>query len=222
MISIIFNQKIFPQWKMVFNFYLLKPLWPFFLLTLGGMLINKSDLMIVAALLSDSTKAHYQILSTFSTMGIIAAHALLQPFIKQIYRVNNAAFKKIAKSYFLAGLVISLFYVFGVVLITSYFFQIKLSSIAIVLLYLIELVFFAINPLVFYIFRMDKQQHFVTIVIVSGVFSLISAFFLVRQFNMLGALSSNLLGNCLMLILLWNAKQKIYNQSQSDVKIAFD
>jgi O-antigen/teichoic acid export membrane protein len=217
MMMSVFKKLMIPQIKIGFNFSALSPLLPFFLLTLGGLLINKSDLMLVAAFLSDSTKAQYQILSTFSTMGIIAAHALLQPFIKQIYRVNNNAFDKISKSYFLAGIVLSLLYVFMVLYITNYFFKIQLSSLSVILLYFIELVFFAINPHVFYIYRNDKQHHFVSIVLISGIISLLAAFFLVKQFDIQGALFANLLGNCVMLILLLNAKRKIYNQTLSDV-----
>lgn len=190
----------------------LKPLWPFFLLTLGGLLVNKSDFMIVAALMDDSSKAHYQVISTFSTMGIIAAHAVLQPFIKQIYRVNNALLNKISLNYFLAGIIISLLYIVLVQIVITFLFNFQISLLAKVFLYCIELIFFAINPLVFNIFRNEKQQKFVSIVLVSGIFSLLFAALLVKPYGITGALFANFLGNCLMLTLLFFTKRKINSE----------
>lgn len=208
MVLFMFYKDIIPQMKITFKLVQFKPLWPFFLLTLGGMLVNKSDFMIVAAMLDDESRAHYQLISTFSTMGIIAAHAVLQPFIKQIYRVKSALLDKIAMNYFLLGIVLSLVYLVVVHIVLSSFFNFQLSKLSLVLIYGIELIFFAINPLVFFIFRKDKQQKFVVIVLVSGAFSLLSAAFLVKPFDIHGALSANFIGNCLMLGLLNFTKRK--------------
>jgi len=200
-----FKQKWFNKNEISF----LKPLWPFFLLTLGGMLVNKSDFIIVATYLSDSSKAQYQIISTFSTMGIIVAHALIQPFIKQIYRINLNSFYQIYIKYFFAGIVLSLLFTCFVYLMTSYFFNFQLSFISLILLYCIELIFFAINPLVFYLFRNDKQHYMVVIVLVSGLLSLVFAGLFVQPFGIEGALLSNFIGNCIFFILLFIKRKKI-------------
>jgi O-antigen/teichoic acid export membrane protein len=195
--------------KLDFDFALFKSLWPFFLLTLGGMLVNKSDFMMVTTLLEDENKAFYQIISTFSTMGIIAANAILQPFIKQIYRVNWEVFNQIARKYFVAGILLSLIYTVSVYFGISLFFNFQLSLFSIILLYAIELAFFAINPLVFYLFREEKQKHFVVIVLTSGLISLLTAWLLVPVYGMEGALWSNLIGNLCMWLLLWSLKHKL-------------
>jgi O-antigen/teichoic acid export membrane protein len=191
------------------NFSKLKPLLPFFLLALGGMLVNKADFIIVTALLDDISKAHYQVISTFSTMGIIAAHALLQPFVKQIYRINWDSFNNIAKKYFFAGVLLSLLFTVVVYFVISVFFKFNLSTISLVLLYAIELIFFATNPMIFFLFRNDKQHDLVTIVMVAGIFTLLCAWLFVKPFGINGALLANLIGNCLILIFLWVLKSKI-------------
>jgi O-antigen/teichoic acid export membrane protein len=197
------------------NFSELKPLLPFFLLALGGMLVNKADFIIVTALLDDISKAHYQVISTFSTMGIIAAHALLQPFMKEIYRINWDSFKSIAKQYFMVGIVLSLCYTLLVYFAISVFFEFNLSINSLVLLYAIELIFFATNPMIFFLFRNDKQHQLVTIVIVAGTFTLLCAWLFVKPFGINGALLANLIGNCLILIFLWVLKSKILKQLMS-------
>jgi O-antigen/teichoic acid export membrane protein len=78
-----------------------------------------------------------------------------------------------------------------------------------ILLYAVELIFFAINPLVFYLFRKDKQQHFVVIVLIAGFISLLSAWLLVPIYGVEGALLANLLGNMCMFILIWRAKLQL-------------
>jgi O-antigen/teichoic acid export membrane protein len=194
------------------NFKKIKGLIPFFLLAFGGMLVNKADFIIVTAMLDDLSKAHYQIISTFSTMGIIAAHAILQPFIKEIYRINWASFTKIATKYFLVGILLSFMFTVAVYSFSNLFFKINLSVISLVLLYFIELIFFATNPLIFFLFRNDKQHHLVKIVMMSGMFTLFTAYLLVKPYGINGALFANLIGNCLMLIFLSLLKVKIGKQ----------
>jgi O-antigen/teichoic acid export membrane protein len=191
------------------DYSLLRSLFPFFLLTLGGMLVNKSDFLMVTALLNDENKALYQVISTFSSMGIIAANTLLQPFVKQMYRVQWELFHVILKKYFVAGIILSLLYTITVCFGIQLFFKYQLSFFAMILLYAVELIFFAINPLVFYLFRKDKQQHFVVIVLIAGFISLLSAWLLVPIYGVEGALLANLLGNMCMFILIWRAKLQL-------------
>ena len=106
----VFRKEILPQ-SIEIKFSLFKTLLPFFLLALGGMMVNKADFIMVTALLDDSSKAHYHIISTFSTMGIIAAHAVLQPFMKEIFRINWESFKRIAQKYFGIGIILSLLFI---------------------------------------------------------------------------------------------------------------
>jgi O-antigen/teichoic acid export membrane protein len=186
----------------------LKNLLPFFLLTIGGMLINKADFMMVAAYLDDHQKAYYQLISTFSNIGIIVAHAVLQPFTKQIYRVNKLSFEKIAKKYFQLGILLSILFVAIVYLVLHLLFNFQLSMASILLLYIIELVFFATNPWIYYLFRNDKQDVFLRILIVSGLSSLAAAFFGVQIWGIEGALCSNLTGNFIMLIWIRHIKSK--------------
>ncbi len=208
---LVYGKELIPQ-LIQLNFTKLKPLLPFFLLALGGMLVNKADFMIVTAVLDDTSKAHYHIISTFSTMGIIAAHALLQPFVKEIYRINWESFKSIAKKYFFVGMLLSLLYTMIVYFVISVFFKFDLSVISMVLLYTIELTFFAANPMIFFLFRNDKQHHLVTIVLGAGTITLLCASLFVKPFGINGALLANFTGNCLMLIFLWVVKLRIHKQ----------
>jgi O-antigen/teichoic acid export membrane protein len=206
-ILFIYRRNLIPQMNFIFYPAILKSLGPFFLLALGGMLVNKADLMVVTAQLGDTTKAQYHIISTFSSVGIVGAHALLQPFIKQVYRINIQAFNKIALSYFLWGVIISMVYSLCLLALTDYFFNFELSYTTLILVYFIELIFFAINPMVFYIFRIDKQNYFVVLVLIAGFFSLLFAFVFVKPFGIEGALFSNFTGNFILLALLWITKR---------------
>jgi O-antigen/teichoic acid export membrane protein len=207
MISI-YRKEILPQ-SIEIKFSFFKPLIPFFLLALGGMMVNKADFIMVTALLDDSSKAHYHIISTFSTMGIIAAHAVLQPFMKEIFRINWESFKRIAQKYFGVGIILSLLFVMAVNFVTDIFFNFHLSKYALILLYAIELIFFAYNPIIFLLFRTDKQHHLVFIVIVSGCVTLFFAWLLVKPYGINGALLSNLIGNAVMFIILWLSKARM-------------
>jgi O-antigen/teichoic acid export membrane protein len=207
----VYGKALIPK-TIIVDFAKLNPLFPFFLLALGGMLVNKADFIIVTAFLDDTSKAHYQIISTFSTMGIIAAHAILQPFMKEIYRINWDSFKSLAKKYFFIGIGLSFLFILAVNSIISVFFKFNLSKNSLVLLYAIELIFFATNPMIFLLFRKDQQHHLVKIVLVAGIFTLFCAWLFVKPYGINGALLANLLGNCLMLIFLWVIKLRIHKQ----------
>jgi O-antigen/teichoic acid export membrane protein len=93
--------------------------------------------------------------------------------------------------------------------VTEIFFNFHLSKYALILLYAIELIFFAYNPIIFLLFRTDKQHHLVFIVIVSGCVTLFFAWLLVKPYGINGALMSNLIGNAVMFIILWLSKARM-------------
>lgn len=197
----------------------LKKLLPFFLLNVGGLLINKADFVMVAAYLDHELKAYYQIISTFSTIGIIAAHAVLQPFISQIYRINPTSFQKMAQNYFRWGILLSSLYTIIVAICMKVFFSYSLSVSGIILLFAIELIFFATNPWIYYLFKYDKQQYFLRILLISGTGTLLISTYLVNFYGIEGALCANFTGNLILLFLILKAKSKLNSNKSNSLSI---
>ena len=80
---------------------------PFFLLTVSGLLQMKTDLYVANFYLPDSQIASYQILLSFLAIVQTVSILLLNPFTKNIVRLGDASLKKLKGLYFKGGLIIS-------------------------------------------------------------------------------------------------------------------
>jgi len=76
---------------------------PFFLLGLSGMLASRIDLYTLSALASKSDVASYQVVINLLLYIQAGANFILIPFVKTIYRLDEATIRKIAIRLFLAG-----------------------------------------------------------------------------------------------------------------------
>ncbi len=191
----------------------LKKLMPFFLLGLGGFLIDKADLLCVSIYLPHSEKASYQIISNLCNMGIVAASMVLVPFTKNIYRINTAAFNVLHKNFNFFGALYTLSFMLGVYVLCKWLFKIEFT-VWVYLGFLVNIFAFTLFlPYMFLFTKHNWQSHAVYLMLASGGFTFLLSALLVPKFNQEGAATACALGQIALLLSTRFVAQQLKNKS---------
>lgn len=189
----------FPR-SSAFSLVELKLLTPFFLLGLGGFLIDKADLLCVSIYLPHSEKASYQIISNLCNLGIVAASMVLVPFTKNIYRISTAAFKVLHKNFNFFGAFYSISFMLCSYLLCKWIFKIELS-IWVYLGFLVNIFAFTLFlPYMFLFTKHNWQSKAVYLMLASGGFTFLLSALLVPVFKQEGAATACALGQIVLLL----------------------
>jgi hypothetical protein len=103
-----------------------KNAFPFFLLTLSGMLQQRTDLYCVTYFLNDQDTAVYQVFFNFLIFCQFLSSLLLSPFAKNIFRLSPASLRKLERKFILAGLPLTLASIGAVYIMIRYFYHFEL------------------------------------------------------------------------------------------------
>lgn len=203
-VSLIFFQKhiLWPK-KVFFSFSQLRRLFPFFLLGIGGFLIDKSDLICVNSYLDSSQKASYQILSNICTMGLVAASLVLIPFSKNIYRLNAKTFQRFNNSYAIFGIFFSLAFIAFAFGILDYFYQLNFSLAIYFWFFMNILAYTFFLPKMYFFTQQNEQFLALKLILFAGLCTFLIAFFMVKYHGILGAAFSCAAGQFILLALAY-------------------
>lgn len=207
-ISLFFFRSFINFKNLQFDYLFYKKALPFFLLSVFGFLISKSDVYFVQYFCDKSTTANYQILNSLLVFIITISVFIYSPFTKNIYRNNTIVIKKYEKVLNLLGLIIvpiSLFFCYFIIL---YYLKLKLS------VWFYILAFIYIYPSYMYgiqivnKFKTKKEQLVILYLFYSAITSvLFSSLFLYLGYGILGALSGGCLSQIVALYLFCFKKE---------------
>ncbi len=205
----------FPRISM-FSLGNLRKLMPFFLLGLGGFMIDKSDLLFVSFYLVESEKAAYQILSNLCTMGLVALSLILAPFSKNIYRMGPLSFNSLKRNYAFWGILFSIGFMSLVYLICKYFYRLHFPPIMYFLFFLSCVFFTLFLPNMYLITKNNRQQKAAQFILLSGALTLAASVILVSLLGMTGAALACAFGQFSMwissLVLIRSRSQAYHHQ----------
>lgn len=115
---------------------------PFFLLTLSGMLQQRTDLYCVTYFLNDQDTAVYQVYFNFLIFCQFLSSLLLSPFAKNIFRLPVQSLRKLERKFILAGIPLTLASVTAIWVMIRYFYHFELSWFMYILGYFYILMFY--------------------------------------------------------------------------------
>jgi O-antigen/teichoic acid export membrane protein len=155
----------------------------FFVLYFTGMLASKIDLVCITFFLSKADIARYQVLMNFFQTAQMSALILLLPFIKNIYRLKLAAVRKIATRLFIIGIFLSGIAVILIKEAVDLIYEFKYDPSVFLFGWLIVVPTFYYSPLIYRLFKTNKQN---TVIMISLIFAVSSAALiltLIKLFN---------------------------------------
>ncbi len=197
---IVFQYRIFPSFKGIFSKeYLLASL-PYFLPPFIGFLQAKSDTFAIALQLSEKELGEYYVLITLLSYCHATAVLAIGPFLKNIYRINSASFKKIRRSFISLGLLWSSICMAIIYIMLNFIYKIELPS------YTYAIAWFTLPPYFIYylvmqdLLRMDKPYTIVIINLVAAILNFLISMTLISLYGFNGGLLSCAVIQWLLLI----------------------
>jgi O-antigen/teichoic acid export membrane protein len=109
------------------NLIELKESFPFFLPSIIGLLQSRIDMYLVGAMLSRKDLATYHIFIAWLSIVHQIALTLVNPYVKNLYRLPDRSIEAAAQKFFFAGIVISISATPIVFLILEYYYEISLD-----------------------------------------------------------------------------------------------
>lgn len=187
-----------------------KRAFPFFLLTLSGMMQQRTDLYCVTFFLNDKDTAVYQVFFNFLVFCQFLASLLLSPFAKNIFRLSPRSLSRLERKYMLAGLPLALGSIAAVFVAIRYFYHFELSWAMYGLGYLYIFMFYL------YLLRnyeMGKAYRQTTVAIygfLGSFLNLILCTLLIPSFGIEGALLSGTAAQAFIVMLFHRKKASEY------------
>jgi len=199
-ISIYFKKDLLSKYVAKLNYNILLKAFPFFLVSISGMLHTRIDLYCVAYFLNEIEVGTYQVyINLFIYIQAFSAF-ILTPFLKDLYRLPSKIIEKISRTLFVIGLIIvvpALFFVHFILNII-YHLHVSLPYFIFGAIYILPAFYYA--PKVYSLFN-NNYQIKVVMVTCYGIFlNLILNIFLINQIGMLGAIISSATVQLLVLV----------------------
>ena len=148
------------------NFY--SGAFPFFLLSISGMLGSRADLFLVSFYMDKINVAQYSVVLNFLIYLQAVSNFILQPFMKNFYRINVQATNRMISQLFGLGILVAMIGVPSTFWICSVFFHLEFDSVFWVLgiVYVIPVYFYL--PKIYYLYKIGKEK-IVLFVNLSGI-----------------------------------------------------
>jgi hypothetical protein len=184
---IFFRGTVFAKIKKFWNPSLLYEAFPFFTLSVLGILSSRIGLYIAAFLLPASELGFYQLINSFFSIIQVMAFFFLQPFIKNAYRLKDLKIKFIARQMFIFGALVLLIGAIVVAAVMKFYFKLDVSLAFLIAGYLMAL------PYYYYAIYMnrvstDNQGELIKISLLSTLGSAILGVVCIEIAGTLGAL----------------------------------
>ncbi len=173
---------------------------PFFILNFTGMLASKIDLVCVNHFLSKSDVASYQVLINFLLIIQASSNFILIPFVKNLYRLKKQIILKLSFKLFLIGILITSI---GIVLLKFFLRQIYHIDLDLSTMFiggLFTLPIFYYSPIIYLLFKMNRQNLVIGINLSAILFSFLLCVFLIPSYQIFGAILSIAITQWLVLL----------------------
>ncbi|KAA3615770.1 MAG: hypothetical protein D8M58_16395 [Calditrichaeota bacterium] len=182
---------------------------PFFIPALSGTLRSKIDLYFAALFLGKIELGKYHILIGTLALAPLTATFLINPYLKNLFRISDRTRRKIERKSFLYGFAFAVFIIVAVYLFISIIYGIDFPEIY----YFIG--FTAIQPVFIHIllindfYKNNRQQIVAKFALSVLMVQLFAGYFLIAELGVLGALLIKSAGIWLLIILFWQYRKTI-------------
>jgi O-antigen/teichoic acid export membrane protein len=195
--------KYFKHIKFQFQLLELKKSIPFFIPLAVGTFRSKIDAYYGTHFFSVSQLSKYQVFLSFLALTQMASTFAITPYLKNYYRSSNTAIKKTQKKFFVFG--------WGFAVVATVFMYVTISEIyhldftfqqyGLAFLFMIPLFLHVL--LVSEYYKRDQQYKIAFFASIVVLFQIIIGYFLIKYWNINGALLLKLLGQWGIVIILW-------------------
>lgn len=195
---LLFRRDILPGFKWAFNKRHIVAAVPFLILGLTGMLQSRTDLYLVTAFMSGSETGFYQVLINMLIYLQTVAAFILQPFLKNIFRLPQKALYKLTLRLTAVGVMIVAIAVPAMALLIRRLYQFEVSNEHILLGMFFVLPIYAYLPLIYKHYKEERTTRVVIINLLGIIANAIGTYLLIPSYGISGALAGSAISQWLM------------------------
>lgn len=186
-----------------FQFKELKKSLPFFIPLALGTLRSRVDTYYGALFFNFTSLSKYQMLISFLALSQMASAFFITPYLKNYYRFKNQKIKDIQKKFFFYGWGFAFFATLIISVVLNYLYRFTFSKLQYGLAFLFIVPLFLNILLVNEYYKKNHQikiAYFTSLIL---IFQLFAGYFLIKYWNITGALLLKVLGQWAIVVLLW-------------------
>lgn len=162
--------------------YLKKSL-SFFLFGFTGFIISRTDQFSAALFLDAGEMGKYNVIMSFLLIIQAASNYVLQPFLKNIYRLNFTVVKKMSINFLLLGIVVGAAGVGLMYFVVLYFYHIRIDSIVLLMGYLFVLPVYYYSAYIFSLFKINRLGSIISMNIAGGILTFLLSYILMSAYG---------------------------------------
>lgn len=188
-------------WRIDFSYFWIA--FPFALVSVAGLLHEKIDLYIVALLGTEEELGKYHVLISALVLLKTGAAFILQPYVKNIYRLPSSSLRKLSRKMILAGGLIVISGVIALWILIPLIFGFDFSSEVYLLGALFTFPYYAYIIPTYRLYKHSKEQ---TVVLFSGIAILINSVLsviLIPSYGLKGALIATTIAEWTIMLIFW-------------------
>ena len=192
----------------IIDYSLLLVLLPFFIPMFLGTIRSKTDAYYGTLFFSKEDLSHYQIFISLMMLVQLGASYVINPFLKNFYRVKQQIASKIEKQFTLLGLLVGAAFIPILYVLAQYVYGFDYSILAYAFAFLFVITVFIHLLLISEYHKYNKQVSVDGMTAVVAFIQIIVGYYLIRDYHIEGALGTKVLGQWLIIILLLVFRKK--------------
>ena len=185
------------------HFYELKKSTPFFIPLAVGTIRTKVDTYYGTHFFSVTHLSKYQIFISFLALAQMASSFIITPYLKNFYRSSNSLIHKVQKRFFIYGWGFAIVITLLMYVVISKIYGLEFSLIHYSFAFIFMIPLFLHVLIVSEYYKRNKQQKIALFASVVVAVQIISGYFLIKYWNINGALLLKVLGQWGIVIILW-------------------
>lgn len=186
---------------------------PFLLMGLVALLQSKIDLYVMDNISTKTLTGSYQVLMSFGAMLIAIPGFIINPFVKNIYRMQQAQVNNLHIKFASLGFIISIAAIPILYIIMQYVYQLNFSIYAYVLLFFIIWMPFIYAINIYKLYKQNLQNKVLVINAIAIGCSFFACLILIPLQQIIGALIAQLIAQLFLVIALHQSAKKLMPQT---------
>lgn len=190
------------------DYSILLVLLPFFIPMFLGTIRSKTDAYYGTLFFSKEELSHYQIFISLMMLVQLGASYVINPFLKNFYRVKQQIASKIEKQFTLLGLLVGVAFIPILYALAQYLYGFEYSLLSYAFAFLFVITVFIHLLLISEFYKYNRQMSVAGMTCIVALIQIIVGYYLIRNYHTEGALGTKVLGQWLIIILLLVFRKK--------------
>jgi O-antigen/teichoic acid export membrane protein len=192
-VLIVHFKKYFTRLSSKPNLLILKKGFPFMMLGLSGVMLQKTDMITVAYFLTKYEIAQYQVFCSFLLFMQAFPGLITAPYAKNIYRISSSSYTKIQMRFVLIGLSVTSIFIAITYFSMMWIYAFNFSWMFYLLGFLYGSLTYFYSIRIYILYKKNGQNTVMWISAAGIVFNFMMCCILIPKFNIMGAVLGNVL-----------------------------